>query len=326
MRPRSVLLVLAAVALVPSAAFGAPPPVASAPKAVAKPAQPVAVPKAAAPPSRGAALPTTIALGTRKPPASPRTASTKTVTTAREAPPVSTAEMGEASAWVKRLAPSPGFAYGFDAYQRLSEPAKAVLGSFGKIRNYVLRIAGEHGVGDVVTEHTVEIDPNEIMADLDQELAKAGPQGRASPYTSADAATILRNAAKRPGTDSLMKKALLQAADTWESRIDEGAWVTALKMKPKPPAAVARPQGSGAYEQQLRARADGEWSRGRQAIGWGPEWREFDIQYELHPHAQSNIRAFTYDMWMRFRTAKLREQDEQRAYTDLFSGPARHRF
>jgi hypothetical protein len=307
------LAVALALALVPSAAFAQAPP-RTAKNIAASPAAPSPrAPKAIAP-ARAAAKAT-----------AQKGAHAKAIAaTAKPAPPPPTqAEMTDAVAWAARLAPSVGFAYSVDGYHALPESAKAVLNVFGRARNYVRRVAGSHGVGAVVTEHLTEIEVGDVDAELGVALAAVKPARGRDAYTAEDASDILRAAAKRPGVDQTTKDALLRSADTWDAKKGDASWKTARRMKPKPeepadPAAA----GPSRYEQQLKQRAQDEWDRGRRAIGWGPEWKEFDIRRDTFPDGKSgDIRAFTYDRWMQHRVEVLREEDEQRAYTRWLHDP-----
>lgn len=239
------------------------------------------------------------------------------------APPPTQAEMTEAVAWAARLAPSVGFAYSADGYHALPESAKAVLDVFGKARNYVRRVAGSHGVGAVPTEYAAEIEASVIDAELGTALAAVKPPRGRDAYTAEDASEILRAAAKRPGVEQTTRDALLRSADTWDAKKGDASWKTARRMKPKPDErADSTSPGPSRYELQLRAQAQDEWDRGRRAIGWGPEWKEFDIRTDTIPDGRGpDIRAFTYDRWMKRRVEALRQQDEQRAYTRELHDP-----
>jgi hypothetical protein len=247
--------------------------------------------------------------------------------TSRAAPKPATAlptpaEMTDAVAWAAHLAPSIGFAYGVDSYHALPESAKAVLNVFGMARNYIRRAAGSHGVGAVVTEHSPEIEVADIDAELGKVLADVKPARGKDPYSAEDAVDILRAAAKRPGVDKLTKDVLLRSADTWEAKKGDASFKAALRMKPKPTEPATPGKGPSLYAISLEERAQDEWNRGPRALGWGPEMKEFDIRTDTTPDGRGgDIRAFTYERWMKYRVEVLREQDEQREYTRRLHDP-----
>jgi hypothetical protein len=223
----------------------------------------------------------------------------------------SVAAIGHASDFVQRLAPKAGFAYAIDDYQKLDAPTKAVLNTFGKVRNYVVRVAGDHGVGEPVRSENPEVEPKRVTAALDEALEEHG-------FTSEDAATILRTAAKTRGMAPLMKETLLASAAAWETKGAEVGWKTAVTLKPAAKAPAA-PQPS-LYEQRITERAMGEWDRAPRARGWGSDRRELVKFASDDPNQQDDIRAFTYEEWMRFRVPQIRENDAIRANRDRMLG------
>ncbi len=302
MRRFSLVFALSAFALTPTAALATP-------SVPAPPARPTAAPKA--PP---------VAPPKVRPAPIPKIAPKAVATPAPEVPEV--AAIDQATAFVKRLAPKPGFAYDVADYHKLDAPTQAVLDTFAKVRNHVLRVAGENGVGEAPGRFdNPETDPRHVTAELNAALKEHG-------YSASDAATLLRAAARKRSIGKLMKEVLVESADVWETKSRDDGWKTAVKLKSPPPVLHepgTQPQGPSYYELQLLDRAEAEWARAPRARGWGPDRKELVKHYPDNHYTPADVRAFTHESWIAWRTAQLRAEDEHRAYIDLTFGVARHR-
>jgi hypothetical protein len=308
-----MLFVLASLTVLPSAVLAATPP-APAPTRPAALAPPkVTTPKATTPKA------------TTPKATTPAAKATKAAADVPKGPPTK-AEIGEAVGFAARLAPRTGFAYSVDAWWKLDEPSRAVLNTFAKARNFVNRVAGEQGLGKVVTEMNPELAPDQIEGDLELELSKLPAKPGRARYAAADAAKILRRAAKEPGIDALMKDVLLESAAAWDSRAGDGAWLSSLKLvrapRPQPEPVVftvAKKASPPLWNEEHWLKADSEWKGARRAMGYGPEYRELQQGYDfrqissdpLDTIPEPRIRAFTYDSWMNYRMEALRTRPPQ---------------
>ena len=308
MRFRPVVLVVLASSSLAPLAFAAPTgaPAAHAPAAVAKPAPAARAPE-------------------RAPRAVTRPAA-RTPSLAPAPPRVGNSDVPAAVEFATKLAPAPGFAYPVEDVAALRAPARAIVDAFGRLRNYAEHRAGVLGAGREVKEHTVQEPPRTIEASLEESLAEHG-------HTVADVPQLLRNEARRPGLSDLTKSVLKNAADLWEHRTEDPRWTTltelARRRAPRPAQAKAATpaEGDGTYARNLRMRAEDEWNRARDAIGWDRSlgYRELEV-YPSEDGRPAELRAFTYERWMAYRVPLLREADEHRAYIETTFGNGRFFF